>query len=435
MNLFMLNKSGIWVVFIALFFLNPIFYQQTIYSQPTNESKVLEKLNNDVASILKENILPFWSKNMVDYNSGGFYGRIDANNDLHKDSDRGGILNARILWTYSAAFRTLKDSSNLKIANHARNYILAHFIDQQHGGAYYRLNSNGEPEDTRKQSYTQSFFIYGLTEYYLATGDTLALNVAKNIYYLLEKHSFDPSNNGYFEVCSRNWLKINDKMIGEKSDSDIKGMNTHLHLMEAYSNLYRAWPDKNLKERLTNLIELFCEKIFNPKTSHLSYFMNEKWEVSSPVVSYGHDIEASWLLTEAAMLIDNPALTSKVKMLSLKLADAVYEGILPDGSTAYEKNILTGEINGTREWWALAETVVGYLNAYELSGNEKYLQTVLNSWDFIKNNFIDYTNGEWYNEISESGNILKLDKAGFWKCPYHNSRMCIEIIIRTTKNE
>jgi len=429
-----MKKTGIWGVFTVLFFLNPIFYQPTIYSQQTiNEVLELEKLKNEVTSILKENILPFWTNNLVDYNSGGFYGRVDGNNELHKDSDRGGILNARILWTYSAAFRTLKDDSYLKIANHSRNYILNHFIDHENGGAYYRLNSNGEPEDMRKQSYTQSFFIYGLTEYYLATGDTLALNAAKDIYFLLEKHSFDSVNNGYFEVCSPNWERINDKMIGEKSASDIKGMNTHLHLMEAYSNLYRARPDKHLKNRLTNLIELFCEKIIDPKTFHLIYFMNEKWEASSPIVSYGHDIEASWLLTEAAMLIDNSTLTSKVKTLSLKLADAVYEGILEDGSTAYEKNILSGEINRTREWWAEAETVVGYLNAYELSGNEKYLNTALNSWDFIKNNFIDYTNGEWYNQISESGSILKLDKAGFWKCPYHNSRMCIEIILRTTK--
>jgi mannobiose 2-epimerase len=323
-------------------------------------SPQLEILAAQVKENLKENILPFWMNKMIDEEKGGFYGRIDGNNKTHPDAIKGGILNSRILWTFSSASRIFKDSSYLKTAGRARDYILDHFIDKEFGGAYLSVDSKGEPKDKRKQIYNQAFFIYALSEYYLTTGDLEALSAAREIYELVENYSFDKQYNGYFEVYSRDWKRINDKIIGEKTDDYQKGMNTHLHLMEAYANLYRAWPDEKVKKSLRNLVELFYDKIIDRNTFHLVYFSDEKWKPASPVESYGHDIEASWLLVEAVGLLNDPELTEMIEKLCIKMVNAAGEGIQQDGSMIYERDKVTGKINLYHEWWTQAETVGGF---------------------------------------------------------------------------
>jgi N-acyl-D-glucosamine 2-epimerase len=391
----------------------------------------LSNLKSQVRENLVENILPFWSQKMTDYRNGGFYGRIDGFDKLYPDADRGGILNARILWTFSAAFRVLKDSSYLKIATHALDYILDKFIDKKYGGAFLSVTASGKPSDVRKQTYTQAFFIYALSEYYLATRDPDALDEAKKIFQCVEKYCSDPVNNGYFEVYSRDWKKTDDLLIGEKDKNDQKTMNTHLHLLEAYTNLYRAWPDKTVASRLKNLIELFTMKIIDPKTGHLVVFMNEKWESTSTLNSYGHDIEASWLLEESTRVLGDAGLKAEVSRLAIRIVHAAEEGLQPDGSLIYEKDIATGHANTNRDWWPQAETVVAFVNVYKLTGDQGYLMKAVKCWEYIDKNLVDHINGEWFNSISGNGELNKNgDKAGFWKCPYHNSRMCLEIIER-----
>ena len=398
--------------------------------QALSNQKRMEVLANALRENITENILPFWTSKMIDTINGGFYGRIDGNNLLHPDAVKGGILNARILWTFSSAFRVLKDSAYLKTATRARDYILEHFIDKQFGGAYMSLKANGEPADIRKQVYTQAFFIYSLSEYYLASGDEESLTTAKSIYSLLEKNCLDVQYNGYFEVFSREWQRTHDRIIGEKSKHDEKGMNTHLHLMEAYANLYRAWPDPGLKQSLKNLIEIFYDKIIDKQSFHLICFSDKKWQSTSPIESYGHDIETSWLLVEAADLLNDSELTDRIEKLSLKMARAAEAGIQSDGSMVYERNKVKDLVDKNRDWWTQAETVVGFVNAYQLSGEVSYLDKAENTWKYISGNFVDTKEGEWFNSISESGARSKGDKAGYWKCPYHNSRMCLEIIRR-----
>jgi cellobiose epimerase len=392
----------------------------------------LLKLKSQLRENLVDNILPFWSQKMTDYRNGGFYGRIDGYDKLYPEADRGGILNARILWTFSAAFRVLKDSSYLKTATHARDYILDKFIDKKYSGAFLSITAAGKPSDIRKQTYTQAFFIYALSEYYLATHDPGALDEAKKIFRCVEKYCFDPVNNGYFEVYSRDWKKTDDLLIGEKDKNDQKTMNTHLHLLEAYANLYRAWPDKTVANRLRNLIELFTRKIIDPKTGHLVVFMNEKWESTSTLNSYGHDIEASWLINESAEVLGDEKLKADVNRLVIPIVRAAEEGLQPDGSLIYEKDIATGHTNTNRDWWPQAETVVAFVNAYKLTGDQAYLMKAVKCWEYIDKKLVDHINGEWFNSISANGELNRDgDKAGFWKCSYHNSRMCLEIIERT----
>jgi cellobiose epimerase len=401
--------------------------QETEQRRTHDQSKELNQLKTEVKAELTGNILPFWSGKMLDNENGGFYGRIDGNDKLQKDANKGGILNARILWTFSSAFRVLHDSAYLVTARRARDYILDHFIDKDFGGAYLSLNARGEPLDTRKQVYTQAFFIYALAEYNRATGDKEALLAAKKIFEKVEEFGYDQESGGYFEVYSRNWKRTHDKLIGEKSRHDQKGMNTHLHILEAYTNLYRVWPDKRVEICLTKLVNLFLKKIVNPKTFHLNFFMNAKWEPTAFIDSYGHDIEASWLLPEAADLLKNQECVAQTRDLSLKMVKAACEGLQPDGSFIYEKNNNSGIIDYKREWWVQAEALTGFLNAFKLSGDELYLEKAGNTWNYIDKHIIDHINGEWYYDVDENGKHSG-DKAGPWKCPYHSSRMCMEII-------
>jgi mannobiose 2-epimerase len=409
-----------------------LLFSDTVSSQVI-ESQLhqaeLRQLKQEVTKDLRGNILPFWITRMTDNTRGGFYGRIDGKNVVYPDAVKGGILNARILWTFSSAYRITGDTLYLRMAVRAKDYILNHFIDREQGGAFLSLKADGTPSDTRKQVYTNAFFIYALSEYSRATGDMEPAAEAMKIFELFENHALDIEKNGYFEVFSREWLRLRDRMIGESSDKDEKTMNTHLHVMEAYANLYRVTGNKIVGERLRNLVGIFLDKIIDKKTSHLICFMDRDWNSTSTIDSYGHDIESSWLLYEAAALINDEELTKRVKAAVIKIADAAAEGYQKDGSMLTEKNYSTGHIRLQRSWWEQAETVVGYLNAYELTGNVDYLDRSTDCWNYIKTHFIDAANGGWFSYVSENG-VPSGDKGGFWICPYHNGRMCMEVMER-----
>lgn len=421
-------KNSVSLLILVFFLTNSSDCQENKNTAP-EQKKRLEQLKKEVTLDLTGNILPYWSAKMVDNVNGGFYGRIDRNDKVYPEAEKGGILNARILWTYSSAYRITGDTSYLRLAKRAKEYIIAHFIDSQYGGAYLSLKADGTPSNTRKQIYTNAFFIYGLSEYSRATGDKQALDEAINIFRLFERYAADREFNGYFEVFNREWERVRDRMIGENSDKVEKTMNTSLHVMEAYANLFRVTGDKIVGDRLRNMVEIFLDKIIDKRTSHLICFLDRSWNSTSTVDSYGHDIESSWLLLEAASLLKDEKLIRRVREASIKIANAAAEGYQPDGSMITEKNYATGEIRTQRSWWEQAETVVGYLNAFELTGEEAYLDRSLKCWEYIKKNFIDTKNGGWFSSVSESG-VPGGDKGGYWICPYHNGRMCMEVIER-----
>lgn len=429
LNSYLSGMKKIALTLLALICSILLFAQK----QMTEDSYLLQKLANETKENLTTNILPFWSERMFD-TSGGFYGRMDGNDQLDIDAQRGGILNARILWTFSSAYRILGDSAWLSMATHARNYIIQHFIDRRHGGTFRSVDAAGNPVDKLKQTYSQAFFIYALTEYYRVTGDEESLGEAKKIFALIEHYCYDKQNNGYFEAFDQEWKRVNDQLIGEKSEQDTKGMNTHLHLMEAYTNLYRVWPDKMVAARLRNLIRLFLERLIDPQTRHLVVFTNDQWEKTSDINSYGHDIEASWLLDEAATVLGDTELKNKVEEISLHVLQAACEGLQPDGSLIYEKDIVTGHSDTDRHWWPQAEAIVGFTNAWKLTGDKGYLLKAKRCWEYTNRTLVDHQHGEWYYSVSEQGvPNRQSDKAGFWKCPYHNGRMCLELIERVAQ--
>lgn len=388
-------------------------------------------LRIEVEHELTTGILPFWMEKMADNVQGGFYGRIDGDDKLHADAPKGAILNARILWTFSAAYRLLRKPEYLETATRAKRYIIDKFYDKDFGGVYWSLTADGEPLDTKKQVYAQGFAIYGLSEYARATGDREALDYAVKLFETVGKYSFDRDRNGYIEAFTREWKPIEDMRLSDKDENTSKTMNTHLHILEPYANLYRVWKNERLERQLRNMLDLFIGKILNKKTYHLDLFFDNSWHTDGNIISYGHDIEASWLIHEAALVLGDEALLKRIEPVVVNIARAADEGLNPDGSMIYER--FTAEDRTDRElhWWVQAENVVGHVNLYQHFGDEKALDTAMKCWQFIKDKIIDHANGEWHWSLMPDGTVNRRDdKAGFWKCPYHNGRMCMEIIER-----
>ncbi|MFT4204949.1 MAG: AGE family epimerase/isomerase [Chitinophagaceae bacterium] len=389
---------------------------------------LLEKLRAQ-ATLELPRILAFWSSKMRDGKNGGFYGQIDGWDILHKDAEKGGVLNARILWTYSASYNQTKDALYLTQATYAWSYIQKYFVDKEHGGIFWSVSAEGQPFRTRKQIYCQAFMIYALSEYYIATEDCEALALATQLFTLVEKYSFDPERGGYFEAFTRDWQMETDLRLSEKDENEKKTMNTHLHVIESYAALYRVWKNKKLKKQIVHLLNVFHRHIYDANSRHLILFFDEKWHSRHAIVSYGHDIEAGWLLQEAAEVIEDTYWIDVTRKIAIELTDAASEALDMDGGLWYEK-----EGDGwvfQKHWWPQAEAVVGFLNAFQISMNPTYLERAAHTWDFVEDKIKDSKNGEWFWGINQDGTVMREgDKAGFWKCPYHNCRACLEIMKR-----
>lgn len=391
----------------------------------------VKNIKQEMAKELVSNILPFWMEKMTDEVHGGFYGRITGMDELKPEAEKGAVLNARILWTFSAAYRLLRKPEYLEVATRAKRVIIDHFYDSEFGGVYWSLDNENRPLDTKKQIYALGFAIYGLSEYARATDDKEALDYAIRLFGSIERHSFDALKNGYCEALTREWGEIADMRLSAKDANECKTMNTHLHILEPYTNLFRVWKDAQLEKQLRNLISIFVDKILNIKTGHLDLFFNEDWVSKYRIVSYGHDIEASWLIHEAALVLGDKEVLAKVEPLVEYIAAAADEGLMFDGSMIYETFLDKKQDEADRHWWVQAENVVGHVNLYQHFGDEVAMQKALRCWEFIKKNLIDYKNGEWHWSVRIDGTInTDDDKAGFWKCPYHNGRMCMEVMER-----
>ena len=420
----------------------------------------VQTLKQEMQDVLTQNILPFWMDKMTDHEQGGFYGRIDGSGVLHPEAEKGAILNARILWSFSAAYRVLGNSEYLETATRAKDYIIEHFIDKEYGGVYWSLDYKGNPLDTKKQFYAIGFVIYGMSEYARATGDREALECALQLFDCIEEHAFDHQNNGYIEACTREWGKIADMRLSKLDANYPKSQNTHLHIIEPYTNLYRCIREMQaatscnyvpvlgsvlpvdvvvpmemlarIEGALRNLIHIFTDDILNPETHHLDLFFDMVWtRGAGRLESYGHDIECSWLMHEAALVLGDKEVLAKVEPVVQMVAKASQKGLRPDGSMIHEANLDTGHVDDDLHWWVQAENVVGWVNIWQYFHDASALEKAMRCWQYIKENLVDYTNGEWFWSRHSDGTLNTVDdKAGFWKCPYHNSRMCLEIMER-----
>jgi len=375
-------------------------------------------------------ILDWWMEHMLNKETGFFYGEISGANIPDGNAPIGLVLQSRILWTFSAAYNHTQNKVYLNFAHTAYKQLITQFYDKQYGGMFWSVQPNGIPVSTKKQAYGIAFAIYGLSAYYEATKDQAALDKAAELYRCLEMHFYDPVYGGYIECLGNNFSVIEDVRLSDKDQNAIKSMNTHLHVIEAYAKLYTVLPSEALKQSVTQLLDIFEQHIIDPTTCQQKLFFEKDWTSNASEVSFGHDIEAAWLLQKAAVITKDALRIEKFTNIAQVMASEVAANLSPEGAVYNDYDIHTKVLNKGLDWWPQAEAMVGFLNAFENTGNTIYLQHSLTSWAVIKNQFKDATYGEWYWGYDASGNLLNKEKAGFWKCPYHNSRACIEVANR-----
>ncbi len=394
-------------------------------------TSTLAALRDELGTELTERILPYWMEHTIDHVHGGFVGRITQKNEIVDGAEKGLVLNARILWTFSAAYRVLGDERYRVVADRAYAFMTNAFRDHAHRGYYWMLTYDGRPADDRKHVYAQAFALYGVAEYYRATGHEPALDEAISLFDLIERYAHDLDHGGYHEAFDRAWARLDDARLSDKDAHERKSMNTHLHVLEAYTNLFRVWPDAGLLTQLHALTDVFIHRILRGETRHFLLFFDEDWRPKSTAVSFGHDIEASWLLLDAAEVLGDDELRRQVRDVAVDIARlTLSEGQDHDGGL-FNQGGPSGIADTDKDWWPQAEAIVGFVRAYEETGDSAFVKAAEASWAFIKRFVVDEEYGEWFGRVSRDGAPYdEEDKVGSWKCPYHNSRACLEIMDR-----
>jgi len=391
----------------------------------------LRQLDQEMSHHLHEELLPYWMSKTINPYFGGFVGRIDGNNQIHYDAPKGVILNARILWSFSAAYRIFGNPEYLEMAKKSFKELEERFWDPIHGGLYWMVNADGSILEAKKHSYAQAFSLYGYSEYYRITKNEQALGKAIALFNLLNDHAYLKEDKAYYEAFSRDWVPLKDVRLSEKDALEFRSTNTHLHLLEAYTNLYRVWENPQLATRLGELIDVFDHIIYKPDSGYYYSFFDEQWKPKSELYSFGHDIETIWLLSDAVALVGTSEQQERNKAIVVKVAHTILSNGMSESGALYNVGS-KGHIQDTdHHWWAQVEAMIGFVHAYSLTKDERFIDVTMQLWEFIKTYLIDNVQGEWFFRVNRSGvPYLEEDKVSEWKCPYHTTRACLEIHTR-----
>ncbi len=384
-------------------------------------------LKTEVKAHLKNDIIPFW-QGMKDEVHGGFYGYLGYGLELDKEAVKGCILNSRILWFFSNAYLTLREEALLESARHAFLFLKERCLDREYGGVYWSLTYDGKLEDTTKHTYNQAFAIYALSSYYDASGEREAIEIAHNLYELVEEKCRDEY--GYLEAFSRSFEPVDNDKLSENGVMAEKTMNTLLHVFEAYTELYRVAQEEYVAQRLRFMLDIMADKIYNPKLGRQEVFFDRTWNTLIDLYSYGHDIETAWLVDRGLEVLDDAAYTEKLAPITKTITENIYNRAYIDHSLVNEAE--NGVVDTTRVWWVQAEAVVGFLNGYQKQPKKtEYLRAAEDIWEYIRDYLIDKREGsEWFSELDQDRKPAEKPIVEPWKCPYHNGRMCFEVIRR-----
>ena len=385
-------------------------------------------MKEEITKHLTDDIIPFW-KNLRDDEFGGYYGYLDYDLKLDNKAEKGCILNSRITWFFSNAYTLLKDKSLLEEADHGYEFLKEHCIDKEYGGIYWSMKYDGTPLDTTKHTYNQAFCIYALSSYYEASGKQEALELARKLYELIETRCMD--DNGYLEAFTRDFKPESNEKLSENGVLAEKTMNTLLHVLEAYTELYRVSHDEKVGDRLRWIMDTFADKVYNPKLKRQEVFFDKDYNSIIDLHSYGHDIETAWLMDRSLEVLGDAAYTEKLTPITKALTENIYNVAFDGHSLSNECD--KGVVDTNRVWWVQAETIVGFLNGYEKDPSKiQYKEAAEAAWQFIKEHVIDKRQGsEWYWLVRQDGSPVEGKPiVEPWKCPYHNGRMCMEVIRR-----
>ena len=380
-------------------------------------------LKDEMKAHLTEKILPFWEK-LRDDDFGGFYGYVDKELRVKPDAFKGCILNSRVLWTFSTAAIVLKDDALRAYADHA--YVFFNrFEDQENGGVFWSVTYDGKPLDTTKHTYCQAFAIYGLAAYHRLTGSREALEKAIELYRLIESKCRDAG--GYGEAFRADFSPESNAKLSENGVMAGRTMNTLLHVLEAYTELYRVWPDEGLRGCGEQALSCFLHTIYHMNRRRLDVFFDKEFHPLLDMQSYGHDIEASWLLWDSVATLLPQKAWPPYQAMCLDLANSVCQRAFTDRGLKNE--CVNGVNDELRVWWVQAETMLGFANAYALTREDQWLNRLDTQWAAIQRLIVDKRpGGEWYWSVYENGELTERPMVEEWKCPYHNGRMCLRLM-------
>ena len=393
------------------------------------EKLQLSSFNRQSISHELSSISEWWQSRALDKFNGGFVGEVDFFGKPNHTAEKGCVLNTRILWFFSELAGQSGEAEHLQQAKRSYNWLLDNLVDSEYGGLVWSVAPTGEVADGKKQTYAQSFGIYALCSYFHLTGDPNALAIAMSCFGFVEKHARDHESGGYVEACDRRWLPISDYRLSDKDLNLPKSMNTLLHVLEAYTALYKVNPTPQVEEAFRHVLNVFLERVVCDETHHLKLFFEMDWEDKSQTYSFGHDIEASWLLWEAALVLGDASVTEQVKDVSIKMAEVcANEAIGSNGQVCDDFDFSSGHKDEKSYWWVQAEALVGFMNAYALTSDSRYFQLCIKIWEFIQHQHMDKEHGEWHWVAKcDQTSAEQIYKAGFWKAPYHNGRAMMEL--------
>jgi mannobiose 2-epimerase len=402
-------------------------------------AKILHNLSAESLDKECHQIASWWMNNALDNEYGGFVGEIDFTGGLVPKANKGIILNTRILWFFSEAATHFNDANYRRVADRAFEYLIAHFDDKKLGGVVWELDHQGSCVNGKKQTYAQAFAIYGLAAYFRLSQNQTALNKAMEYFELIERFAIDPQFGGYLEAFDQDWTALDDVRLSEKDLNSPKSMNTHIHILEAYTCLLRVAREPKVKDALNNLLQIIFSKILNPSTYHLYLFQDMSWHDQSTSISYGHDIECSWLLWDALDALGDAKLKAKYRSTVIKMAEVCLAQSIGDlGQVCDQLTLVDNKKHFESFWWVQAEALVGFLNAFNLTGEPAYIAACEKIWLFTQEQHIDYEHGEWHwTAVRDQNPAEPIYKVGFWKGPYHNGRAMMEaaVLLRQGKGK
>ena len=366
---------------------------------------------------LTGDLIPFWN-NLYDSEYGGFYGSADSDNNINKTSPKSAVLQTRILWFYSSCYKALKDKNLFEYASRQFDFIIKYMIDENDGGIFWDVEYDGKVKDRQKHTYALAFALYSISAYYSVSKNKSAFDAAQRLFNLIERDYKDEY--GYTEVFSL--------------DKSVKGsartMNTLLHIIEAYTEYHAAVNTAESRKALEYSLDLVRTKAYNDDLCRIECNFDEFMNPVGDVLSYGHDIEASWIVYRACEILGNDEILSDLSPKLDKLTqNVISKGFVDNGRNGIYYECKNNIDNTYRSWWVMSEAIVALVHRYNLYKDKQSIYLAENVWDYVKKYFIS-PHGEWHTQVDEKGEAIKSRSGlcGAWKCPYHNGRMCLELM-------